>query len=498
MHEGKLTKSYIALCLVLLSLLFCPLVAATASSSDPVVLKAYRARVIPTIDGRISDGEWEDTALLEEHVSRANVAFKHDGEYLYVLAVYEDNTPSPNDYLGLELDQNSDEAHMGTEENPDYSIFTSPSFGDSHGVEAWLPGMAKPIFFEHRGLISRVEARMLHHEGEYVVELKRPFKRGDDIDGDIQLGVGRSIGIGFVTGEFGKGTAHRATDMSSYSLKIVSEEYAGEEMGIAFDIYGFAATYGQYFQYAAVVAVVLHFVRRRAWNGVENEGAIDIERHNIFARVAHWIRVSALTVLVLSGWSTFLGQPLLGAATYVMHVAAGSAILLADVPLHIYSMSKNGEWRRLLLPNRDDLQVTMVLVKNFFGLTKDYPPHAVYDKSTNDYFMGRKYCSLQKLLMWGYVPTLGGLGLTGFALWYPDAFTWVFGLLGGGLAVRGVHLLLFYVFTSVFLVHIYLSLIPANWHRLKAIVRGSCSIPVLEESRELPSAPRISRVQSKH
>lgn len=441
---------------------------------EPTVLKAYRSEKLPTIDGTISDGEWTDTPLYKESVSKSSVAFKHDGENLYVLAIYEDKTPSPKDYFGMEFDQNGDMEHMGTAEQPDYSIFVSGSIGGVQAREALLPGPAKPLYFEDLNLVSKVQAKIVNNEGRYVVELKRPFKT----DSEAMFQVGQTIGIGFATGEFGKGTAHRATDMASYALMIVPDAYQGGEMGADFDIYGTTADYGPYIQYAALTVVVLHLVRRKVWAPSERTVWVTVERHVRSARVAHWLRVSTLITLVATGWTVLLGQPVLGAATSLVHVVVGFVVLLAELPLHIFAVLRKGEHKHLLRLDRDDLKVCIMIAKNFFGLTSEYPPHAVYDASANDYYMGRKYCSFQKFLVWGYFLTLGGLGLTGFAMWYPRTLPWVFDLLGGGVSVRGIHLLLFYVFTSLFLGHIYLSLIPVNWKRLRAMVAGSCKIPL--------------------
>ncbi|GBC71973.1 hypothetical protein HRbin02_01762 [Candidatus Calditenuaceae archaeon HR02] len=63
----------------------------------------------------------------------------------------------------------------------------------------------------------------------------------------------------------------------------------------------------------------------------------------------------------------------------------------------------------------------------------------------------------------------------------PSIFPLVFTLLCGGLNVRALHLLVFYLFTGVFFAHTYLSLIPENWNRLKAIITGSCKIPVINQ-----------------
>ncbi|GBC71972.1 hypothetical protein HRbin02_01761 [Candidatus Calditenuaceae archaeon HR02] len=78
-----------------------------------------------------------------------------------------------------------------------------------------------------------------------------------------------------------------------------------------------------------VVGVLAHLARRRAWKAVRHSETVIIERHIREARIAHWIRVVALTVMI-------------------------------------------------------------IIVKNFLGLTREYPPHAVYDYKTKTYYMGRK------------------------------------------------------------------------------------------------------------
>ncbi|MEN3047344.1 MAG: cytochrome b/b6 domain-containing protein [Candidatus Caldarchaeales archaeon] len=462
------------------------------ASAQQTVIKAYRAEVVPQIDGVVTEGEWDDVPLFRETVTRARIAFKHDGQNLYFLAVYEDASPKPIDYYALEFDPDGDQAHMGSEEVPDYGIIVSAVYGENHAREAVLPGAVKPILYEDLGLRTTAVARMSYREGKFVVELKRPFSK--DERGMMELSVGKSIGIGFAVGEFGMGIDHRATDMSTYVLAIVDERYAGEPIAEAFDLYGLVYTYGPYAWLAALAGVVAHFGRRRAWRAPNYERWTFLERHHWSARLSHWIRVAVLAVMIVTGWGITVKQAPLGALTRDVHIWVAFVILLADLPLHIYSMAR-GEYRHLLMINRDDIEVTITIAKNFLGLTRAYPPHAVYDLESGDYYMGRKYCSLQKPLGWFYFASMLLMGLTGFALAYPSLFPWVFALMGGGLNVRAVHLLLFYLFTAVFFVHVYLSLIPANWNRLRAIVLGSCRVPVLtaKEAKALEEVAEVPR-----
>ncbi len=447
-------------------------------AQQSIVIKVYTAKKTPVIDGVISEGEWDDVPLLRESVTKASIAFKHDDQHLYFLAIFESPSPTTRDYFGLEFDPDGDQAHMGSEEVPDYSILISPSYGDNHAREALLLGPVKPILYEELGLVSNVVAKMECYDKRCVVEGARPLSM--DARNMLELTPEKPVGIGFAVGQFGKGIEHRATDMASYVLVLVQEEFVGKAEEV-FDFYGAVSEYGPYAWYVAVAGVLAHLARRRAWKAPRHSETAVLERHIREARIAHWIRVAVLTVMIITGLSILFKLPLFGGLSRDIHIWFAFAILLADLPLHIYSMMRKGEWRQLLLLNKDDVYVTFTIVKNFLGLTKEYPPHAVYDAKSKTYYMGRKYCSLQKPLVWFYFIALAVFGLTGFAMAYPSLFPWVFTLLGGGLNVRALHLLFFYLFTGVFFAHIYLSLIPENWNRLRAIITGSCKIPVISQ-----------------
>ncbi|MEM4290171.1 MAG: hypothetical protein QXQ48_07875 [Nitrososphaerota archaeon] len=333
---------------------------------------------------------------------------------------------------------------MGSEDVPDYAILVSTFYGINHGKEAILPGAAKPILYEDLGFESRVVAKMEYLEGRYVVEIMRPLAL--DARKMLELKVVVSVGIGFAVGQFGRGIEHRATDMVSYVFELVEEEFAGKPgAGEAFNLYGAVSEYGHLSWYVAAAAVLAHLVRRKAWSVKEHSEMVVLERHILAARVAHWLRVAFLTMMTITGLSILFKAPLFGAMVRDIHVWFAFAILFTDLPLHIYSLVKTHEWKHLLVLNRDDVYVAITIVKNFLGLTKDYPPHAVYDDSTKTYYMGRKYCSLQKPLLWFYFIAGVVFGLTGFAMAYPSALPWVFTALSGGINVRALHPLIFYL-----------------------------------------------------
>jgi len=203
--------------------------AAVPVASAATELKAYRSRVVPTIDGIASDGEWTDTPSFSETTSGASVAFKHDEKSLYILVVFPKSQPSEKDFFGIEFDNNGDKAHMGSGSSPDDALFVSPAYKPNNGKDAFLMGFAKQTDDDKAGGTNDVEARMVYSSGNYVVEIRRSLTTNDSKGNDVSLTVGSSVGIGFTMGEFGKGALHAATDMNTYTLTVESTEYTGVE-----------------------------------------------------------------------------------------------------------------------------------------------------------------------------------------------------------------------------------------------------------------------------
>jgi len=133
------------------------------------------------------------------------------------------------------------------------------------------------------------------------------------------------------------------------------------------------------------------------------------------------------------------------------------------------------ELRFLFLPWKDDLLVSVSLITNFFGLTRRYEEHATVDPETKGWYKGRKYCSFQKGLLLMDLAAMFVMALSGYALYWPGQFAWLYDLVrpwGGYFVIRGFHLLMFYYFVSTLVGHVYLSLIPMNWGKLRSIVFG--------------------------
>ena len=75
---------------------------ATATETRSTAFTAYRASVVPTIDGKISPGEWGDaepyqyswrneTAIRETGDLSATVCMKYDTQWMYILFVINDD-----------------------------------------------------------------------------------------------------------------------------------------------------------------------------------------------------------------------------------------------------------------------------------------------------------------------------------------------------------------------------------------------------------------------
>lgn len=191
---------------------------------------AYRVRVTPTLDGLVLEGEWNDTQLYNETETGMTFASKHDGNYIYILLNFERGFQLDNAselYFGIEFDNNGDTTHMGSSISPDDAVFVSPRFFNS-SRDAFLSGLGSVSWDDEHlihGAVNNWEGKLSLQKSKYVVEIRRPLATQDSVGHDVSLSVGKSVGIGFAVGEFGKGVAHKATDMKTYVLTIEDAQY---------------------------------------------------------------------------------------------------------------------------------------------------------------------------------------------------------------------------------------------------------------------------------
>ena len=333
--------------------------------------------------------------------------------------------------------------------------------------------------------IAESDARLIGYrvEGrEYEVSFARSLQATDP-DRQVSLLPGVRIPVAFAIGEWGQGSAHAYTLMR-WEVVVTATGVSLEALGAGDPaaFYSLANSLGLTVFLVTLGLVGFHFVRRRAWRGKHPVelycGAgekIEVERHDLGLRIVHWAHVGLMSIFILTGYSIFAKTTVFGDLTVPVHIVVSFGILSVDYPLQFYFMWRSRELRFLFLPWKDDLLVSVSLITNFFGLTRRYEEHATVDPETKGWYKGRKYCAFQKGLLLMDLAAMFVMALSGYALYWPGQFAWLYDLLrpwGGYFVIRGFHLLMFYYFVSTLVGHVYLSLIPMNWGKLRSIVFG--------------------------
>ncbi len=326
----------------------------------------------------------------------------------------------------------------------------------------------------------------------YIIEFHRPLQTTDTAH-YYQFKDESSVLVDFAVSEWGIGRAHSYTSMVYVISLAEGEVLLTRPAGPAFEFKLTKETANLLGQTALILTFVLigfHVFRRRVWDPKKyhpwlgNPSMVEVERHSLTARVTHVIHLGLLLIFVATGWSMLAKQPIFGGWTLTAHMVA-AFIVIVNIPLHFVALFVAGEWKTLVRITRDDITVAIRLALNFIGLSKEYPEHVTYDGQGRGYFRGRKYCSYQKLLLWGDTLFFLVMGLTGFALYYPGNLDWLQAIFGGRDATLAFHDLFFYLLTSTVLGHFYFSAVPANWSRMASMVSGTAKIPVhLPESGE--------------
>jgi len=321
---------------------------------------------------------------------------------------------------------------------------------------------------------------------DYEIVLARSL-RAMDLDRQVDLTPGTTVAVAFAVGEWGRGSAHAYTLMQ-WQLVVTEEGVTLVALagGIQAGVYALAKDLGLAMFLVTLALVAFHFLRRRAWVGKHPvevycgaAGKVEVERHGLGIRLVHWTHVGLMLTFIVTGYGIFTRNPPFGAATVPVHIAASFAILAIDYPLQFFFMWRSHEFPFLFVPRKDDIRVALSLLGNFFGLTRAYEEHATVDPETKGWYRGRKYCSFQKGLLLMDLVAIFVMALTGYALYWPGGFPWLYDFLrpwGGYFAIRGLHLLMFYYFVSTLVGHVYLSLIPMNWGKMRSMILGKGKI----------------------
>jgi cytochrome b subunit of formate dehydrogenase len=205
---------------------------------------------------------------------------------------------------------------------------------------------------------------------------------------------------------------------------------------------------------------------------------IEIERHSLGMRVTHWIHAALITTFILTGLSMYLRLDLFGPNALLIHITSAFIIGLVDFPIHFFFMWRADEFKYLVIQRKEDLLEVFALAKNFVGISNYYPEHATYIPNKGKYYLDKKYCAFQKLLLYSDLLVIILMGATGFSLYYPAIFSPVANLVAGAGNLKALHLLLFYYFSATLIGHVYNSFLPVNWGRFKAMIVGKGDVDV--------------------
>lgn len=181
--------------------------------------------------------------------------------------------------------------------------------------------------------------------------------------------------------------------------------------------------------------------------------------HPLPVRILHWVMVTAVTALLLTG--LYLHQPpvWLRLPMSLMREVHGvaAAALIVNMVLHVYYYARTGKHTEILLLPGDWANVRSFL-RYYLFVTAHHPNFGRYNPG-------------QKVLFtsWGLVVIVAAV--TGAALMFPDDTTRLQRMLGGLNAIRSAHFFVAAFFAASVPFHLYL-VFTESPAKLQAIFTG--------------------------
>jgi Ni/Fe-hydrogenase 1 B-type cytochrome subunit len=185
-----------------------------------------------------------------------------------------------------------------------------------------------------------------------------------------------------------------------------------------------------------------------------------IRKHDLPERIAHWVHLVNMILLVLSGMQIhFPAFNIFGSMSNARFVHFVDMYLFFFLGVfHVYQFFAEGKWFTAGPAPRN---------MRGFGATLKY--YAFLSASKPEY---GKYNPLQILTYFLLFAVSALMAVVGFTLYWPVQLAPIVNLFGGLMTLRQVHYLLSWVFISFSVVHIYLILTqPLKYAR--AMVTGS-------------------------
>ncbi len=228
---------------------------------------------------------------------------------------------------------------------------------------------------------------------------------------------------------------------------------------------------------AALIFCAVHAARRafRQPRATDDPGPLPdspvAERHTRFQRIYHWSNAVGVIVLALSGWMIYrpagIPGPEKAPSEWFLWHSWAAALFLAGIAAHMVYESFLVQDTNPMALNRAEGRRIVLLIKNFFGLTRSYPPAG-------------KYHAGQIFFHWAVAADLFLLLLTGMALWKPLRGLLPLSLLGLGWDFiyfsRILHGFFSAALIACLIIHFYFALfIQKNWPEAKSMITGRTS-----------------------
>lgn len=209
----------------------------------------------------------------------------------------------------------------------------------------------------------------------------------------------------------------------------------------------------------------------------------EIKRYTVPQRIFHWVNAFIIFVLFISGLAIY--APYLFAS---MNIPPSTwfkvhmwfvPLFLAGVAFHIVHAAFFLDRLGNLWFGRAEQRRLVIIIKNFFGITNEYPK------------LG-KYHPAQILTHWAFLANLLALTLTGFILWKPLRHLIPFRLFGFGWDFIFFNRILHGFFTAslaaMIIGHVYFAVfIKKNWPELKAMFTGTITLEEYKRYHEIES-----------
>ena len=213
-----------------------------------------------------------------------------------------------------------------------------------------------------------------------------------------------------------------------------------------------------------------------------NPSTHDIQEHPAAVRIAHWLQVLAIVMMIGSGWRIYNSVPIFGNYRFplwatlggnplqskIAHMDPGVAnalnwhftgmwLLLASYVLFMAHGTISGHFWRDLLPLRP-----RDIFRDFIAAATFRLPHRLGE-----------YNAVQRAAYWGVLFAILMMFLTGLAIWKPVQLSFLTSLFGGYPTARVLHFIFMSVICLFMIVHVALVIIVPK--TMVAMVFGRAS-----------------------